>query len=70
MMQQQKDESNILTSALASDIRMDIISSIACYCDIQFSNKEFLTVLKYPDHPFAKQFELLAQTIEGVQSKA
>jgi cellulose biosynthesis protein BcsQ len=70
MMQQQKDESNILTSALASDIRMDIISSIACYCDIQFSNKEFLTVLKYPDHPFAKQFELLAQTIEGVQSKS
>jgi chromosome partitioning protein len=70
MMQQQKDESNILSSALASDIRMDIISSIACYCDIQFSNKEYLTVLKYPDHPFAKQFELLAQTIEGVQSKA
>ncbi len=70
MMQRQKDESNILTSALASDIRMDIISSIACYCDIQFSNKEFLTVLKYPDHPFAKQFELLAQTIEGVQSKS
>ena len=70
MMQHQKDESNILTSALASDIRMDIISSIACYCDIQFSNKEFLTVLKYPDHPFAKQFELLSQTIEGVQSKA
>ena len=70
MMQHQKDESNILTSALASDIRMDIISSIACYCDIQFSHKEFLTVLKYPDHPFAKQFELLSQTIEGVQSKA
>ena len=70
MMQQQKEESNILSSALASDIRMDIISSIACYCDIQFSNKEYLTVLKYPDHPFAKQFELLAQTIEGVQSKA
>ncbi|MGB8035346.1 MAG: AAA family ATPase [Nitrososphaeraceae archaeon] len=70
MMQQQKDESNILSSALASDIRMDIISSIACYCDIQFSNKEYLTVLKYPDHPFAKQFELLAQTIEGVQGKA
>ena len=57
-MERQKDESNILSSALASDIRMDIISSIACYCDIQFSNKEYLTVLKYPDHPFAKQFGL------------
>jgi chromosome partitioning protein len=69
MMQQQKDESDIATTALASEVRMDIISAIACYCDIQFSNKEFLTVLKYPDHPFAKQFEQLAQTVEGVQSK-
>jgi chromosome partitioning protein len=69
MMQQQKAESNILSSALASEVRMDIISAIYCYCDIQFTKKEFLTVLKYPDHPFAKQFELLAQTIEGVQSK-
>jgi chromosome partitioning protein len=67
MMQQQKDESNMLSSALASEIRMDIISAIYCYCDIQFTKKEFLTVLKYPDHPFAKQFELLAQKIEGVQ---
>jgi cellulose biosynthesis protein BcsQ len=69
MMQQQKAESNILSSALASEIRMDIISAIYCYCDIQFTKKEFLTVLKYPDHPFAKQFELLAQKIEGVQIK-
>jgi chromosome partitioning protein len=69
MMQQQKAESNILSSALASEVRMDIISAIYCYCDIQFTKKEFLTVLKYPDHPFAKQFELLAKTIEGVQSK-
>jgi chromosome partitioning protein len=69
MMQQQKAESNILSSALSSEVRMDIISAIYCYCDIQFTKKEFLTVLKYPDHPFAKQFELLAKTIEGVQSK-
>jgi len=69
MMQQQKAESNMLSSALASEISMDIISAIYCYCDIQFTKKEFLTVLKYPDHPFAKQFELLAQKIEGVQSK-
>ncbi|HET7391254.1 MAG TPA: ParA family protein [Nitrososphaeraceae archaeon] len=69
MMQQQKAESNILSSALASEVSMDIISAIYCYCDIQFTKKEFLTVLKYPDHPFAKQFELLAQKMEGVQSK-
>jgi hypothetical protein len=41
---------------------MDLISAIPCYCDIQFQKKEFLTVLQYPDHPFAKQLEQLATT--------
>jgi hypothetical protein len=39
---------------------MDLISAIPCYCDIQFSRKEFLTVLQYPNHPFARQLEKLA----------
>jgi chromosome partitioning protein len=67
IMQQQKDESNVIASMLSSEVSMDVISAIACYCDIQFSNKEFLTALKYPDHPFAQQFEKLVQTIEAMQ---
>jgi chromosome partitioning protein len=67
IMQQQKDESNVIASMLSSEVRMDVISAIACYCDVQFSNKEFLTALKYPDHPFAQQFEKLVQTIEAMQ---
>jgi MinD-like ATPase involved in chromosome partitioning or flagellar assembly len=67
IMQQQKDESNVIASMLSSDVSMDVISAIACYCDVQFSNKEFLTALKYPDHPFAQQFEKLVQTIEAMQ---
>ena len=66
-MQQQKDESNVIASMLSSEVRMDVISAIACYCDVQFSNKEFLTAIKYPDHPFAQQFEKLVQTIEAMQ---
>ncbi len=45
---------------LSDQTKMDLISAIPCYCDIQFQKKEFLTVLQYPDHPFAKQIEQLA----------
>lgn len=44
---------------LSDQTKMELISAIPCYCDIQFQKKEFLTVLQYPDHPFAKQLEQL-----------
>jgi chromosome partitioning protein len=47
---------------LSDQTRMEMISAIPCYCDIQFKKKEFLTVLQYPDHPFAKQLESLSMT--------
>lgn len=47
---------------LSDQTKMEMISAIPCYCDIQFKRKEFLTVLQYPDHPFAKQLEHLATT--------
>jgi hypothetical protein len=47
---------------LSKEVSMDLISAIPCYCDIQFSRKEFLTVLQYPNHPFAKQIEKLSMS--------
>ncbi|MGH9926434.1 MAG: hypothetical protein ACRD5B_13770, partial [Nitrososphaeraceae archaeon] len=47
---------------LSDQTRMEMISAIPCYCDIQFKRKEFLTVLQFPDHPFAKQLEHLSMT--------
>jgi chromosome partitioning protein len=38
---------------LSQELGIKTISSIPCFCDIQFSDKEFLTVLNYPDHPFS-----------------
>jgi chromosome partitioning protein len=59
---QQQDESNYgVGSTFSKEVGMNIICSIPCYCDIQFSTREFLTVLKYPDHPFAKLLEALAE---------
>ncbi|HJR49392.1 MAG TPA: AAA family ATPase [Nitrososphaeraceae archaeon] len=36
---------------------------VPCYCDIQFSRREFLTVLKYPDHPFSQKINELKALI-------
>jgi len=55
----QLDEAELARS-LSKEVDMEFISAIPCYCDIQFSRKEFLTVLQYPNHPFAKQLERLA----------
>lgn len=55
-------EATDIATTLSKDVGMEIISSVPCYCDIQFSKKEFLTALKYPDHPFAKQIEALAES--------
>lgn len=47
-------------SDLSDEIRMKIISSIPCFCDIQFSDREFLTAMENPSHPFSKQIQALA----------
>jgi hypothetical protein len=50
---------------LSVELGIKAISSIPCFCDIQFSEREFLTVLNYPDHPFAYYVNEL---IDGVQT--
>ena len=50
---------------LSKETRMDVISAIPCYCDIQFSRKEFLTALRYPNHPFTKQLEALVGALSA-----
>lgn len=51
--------------AISKQTNMDVIAAIPCYCDIQFSKKEFLTALRYPDHPFTKQLQDLAESISS-----
>ena len=50
---------------LTADTGIDVMTSIPCYCDIQFAQKEFLTVLGYPDHPFSQQIDNLKSLIEN-----
>jgi chromosome partitioning protein len=62
-MDQQVNKTDI-ENFLINETGMEVICTIPCYCDIQFSRKEFLTVLYQPEHPFAKQFEQLVSAIE------
>jgi hypothetical protein len=59
--QQQYESGDDVSNMLSRDVGMEIICSIPCYCDIQFSRREFLTVLKHPNHPFAQRIEKLAE---------
>jgi chromosome partitioning protein len=48
---------------LSQELGIKTISSIPCFCDIQFSEREFLTVLNYPDHPFSHYVNQLVSEI-------
>ena len=55
-----------VVSKLNEDIGMDTILSIPCYCDIQFDSNEFLTALKFPDHPFAGKIDALIEKLKNI----
>lgn len=52
---------------LTEDIQIDVLSQIPCYCDIQFDQKEYLTVLNFPNHPFVKNIELIAKILSDTK---
>jgi cellulose biosynthesis protein BcsQ len=52
-----------MKSFLSKETGMEVISAIPCYCDIQFSRKEYLTVLEHPEHPFTNQFNKLVEAV-------
>ena len=66
-MSKQQDQSDII-NMLSKEIKMDVISSIPCYCDIQFNKREFLTVLEYPHHPFAHKINSIIEDLEAAKS--
>jgi chromosome partitioning protein len=55
------DESDF-EKKFSNEAGLSVVTSIPCYCDIQFLRKEFLTVLHYPEHPFAKKLERLTES--------
>jgi chromosome partitioning protein len=60
------DNQSTVISKLSADIGMDTILSIPCYCDIQFDSNEFLTALRYPNHPFAGKIDTLIEKLKTI----
>jgi len=58
---QQEQENESSMDGLSRETGISVISAMPCYCDIQFSKKEYLTVLRDPQHLFSKKMEDLAQ---------
>jgi MinD superfamily P-loop ATPase len=56
------EDQSVFESTLAKETGVNLVSSIPCYCDIQFLRREFLTVLQYPEHPFARKLASLVNT--------
>lgn len=51
---------------LQRDIGTQVVGSIPCFCDIQFSKHEFLFAVKHPNHLFSKKVLDLAERIEAL----
>jgi chromosome partitioning protein len=58
---QQEQENESSMDSLSRETGISVISAMPCYCDIQFSKKEYLTALRDPQHLFSKKMEDLAQ---------
>ena len=61
------NEQSMSIKKLNTDLNLDIISSIPCYCDIQFNSEEYLTVLKNPHHPFSAKMNELVDSLESMR---
>ena len=57
------------TTKLSKDVGIDVAMALPCFCDIQFSKKEYLTVLHDPGHPFSKMIENLSQQSQATGGK-
>jgi chromosome partitioning protein len=53
-------------SELERVVGAQVVGSIPCYCDIQFSRHEYLFSIRNPDHPFAKKIASLVEKIKSL----
>jgi MinD-like ATPase involved in chromosome partitioning or flagellar assembly len=56
---------NDLIRTLKPQDRSSVIKFIPCYCDIRFAQREFLTVLGYPEHAFSQKISELIDLINA-----
>ena len=47
-------------------VKVDTMLEIPCYCDIQFKEREFLTINEFPEHPFTIKIKDLVNQVENL----
>jgi chromosome partitioning protein len=55
-----------LVADLERVVGAQVVGSVPCYCDIQFSRHEFLFAVKQPDHAFSKKVVALSEAIKAL----
>jgi hypothetical protein len=51
---------------LRKDIGTQVVGSVPCFCDVQFSKHEFLFAVRNPEHSFSKKVIELAARMEAL----
>lgn len=51
---------------LQKDIGTQVVGSVPCFCDVNFSKHEFLFAVKKPEHPFSKKVVELARRMDAL----
>ncbi|MFX0050515.1 MAG: MinD/ParA family protein [Candidatus Hermodarchaeota archaeon] len=58
-----------LEQAIKDEMRMSVLTSIPCFCEVAREGSRNIFSLKHPDHPFSNHIEHLAEKIlEGLTS--
>ncbi len=52
---------------IEKELGTQVMSSIPCFCDVQFNKHEFLSVLKNSNHPFSKRVIDIANKIKEIE---
>ncbi len=55
----------MVNDTLSGSVKVDTLAEIPCYCDIQFREREFLTVSELPNHPFSIKIDDLVEKIKA-----
>ena len=54
------------SNELKKDIGTEVVGSVPCCCDIQFSKHEFLYSIRHPEHIFSRKVQELSERIEDL----
>ena len=60
------NERNLWESEIKKDLGTEVIGSIPCFCDIQFSRHEFLYAINQPKHQFSRRLLEIVDKIKGI----